>query len=107
MIINNQGHIIGQQPNMVNQHGQMVNQQMIQNTQAQSQGQIIQNIPGPGPNMGGNIVSIPNGVNVQMASPASQQVINQEGVHPMIHPNQGHITPPGVKLQSGQVRSLK
>lgn len=101
MIINQSSHIIGQpQSNMVNQHGQMVNPQMIQqNSQSQPQGQIIQNIPAPGQNMGGNIVSIPNGVNVQMANPTSQ-VISQDG-HPMIH--QGQLAPPGVKLQPGQV----
>ena len=104
MIINQSGHIIGPPPQNLVNHGQMVNhQQMIQAPNGQ---QHIQNIPAPG--HVGNMVSIPNGVNVQMAPNPAQNpgaVMNPEVVHPMIHQNPaGQMTPPpGVKLQPGQV----
>ena len=78
------------------QHGSMGQAQLVTNPHQPNQNH---NQPVP-PNLSNNIVTVPNGLNVQM-SPTNQPVMQQEVVHPMIQ--HGQINQPGVKIPHGQV----
>ena len=99
IIMSQNGQIIqqtGSQGQTIMQHNNMGQSQLVTN-----QHQPNQNLNQPGPpNIQNNIVTVPNGLNVQMAA-NNQTVMQQEVVHPMIQ--HGQINQPGVKIPHGQV----